>query len=321
VTHGVVLVGLGAIGMGYDLCHPAFDRVCTHARAFNLHRAFGPLVGVDVDADRRRIFDATYGGPSYGSLEETLEKLAPSVVVIATPTASHLDTLIQVLEHSTPKALLCEKPLAQDPFDAQTMVATCEERGVSLYVNYMRRSDPGVNAFKSMIERGEISTPLKGVVWYSKGLTHSGSHLVDLMRHWMGPVERTTLVRAGRRWEGRDPEPDFVFEYSQGSISFLAANEECFSHCTVELVARNGRLRYEQGGERVEWQTVIDDPDFAGNRVLAKRGDPLPADMARYQLHVVNQLALALEAKNAALCTGRAGLETLRDVYRVIELL
>jgi hypothetical protein len=38
-------------------------------------------------------------------------------------------------------------------------------------------------------------------------------------------------------------------------------------------------------------------------------------------MNVVNQLAQALAGEQSTLCTGRVALETLRDVYRVIELL
>jgi predicted dehydrogenase len=254
-------------------------------------------------------------------LKEALAQHRAAVVVIATPTATHADVLRRVLEHATPKVILCEKPLAHDLGDAQRMLSSCEERGVALYVNYMRRADPGVRVVKRMIEDGEIAAPVKGVAWYSKGLVHNGSHFVDLVRYWLGPVAAATLVRGGRRWESHDPEPDFVLDHAKGSVSYLAANEEYFSHYTVELVASNGRLRYEDGGDRVEWQRVVDDPDFGGYRILGNPPTALPADMARCQWHVVEQIALALEGKGAALCTGRDGFETLRDVYRVVELL
>ena len=321
MTYSVVLVGLGAIGMGYDLGNPNPQRICTHARAFSSHAAFGELVGVDRDEERRRLFEVSYGARSYASLKEALVQHRSSVVVIATPTATHADVLHRVLEHATPRVVLCEKPLAHELRDAQAMLASCEERGVALYVNYMRRADPGVRVVKRMIEEGELATPVKGVVWYSKGLVHNGSHFVDLLRYWLGPVGLATIVRGGRRWEDHDPEPDFALDHARGSVSYLAASEECFSHYTVELVARNGRLRYEGGGERVEWQGVVDDPDFAGYRILANPPKALPADTARYQWHVVEQLALALDGKDAALCTGRDGFETLRDVYRVVEQL
>lgn len=316
-----MLVGLGAIGMGYDLDHPAASCVTTHARAFTLHEAFGPLVGVDPSLARRHTFTATFGGAVYASLQEALQSHAPNVAVIATPTASHPEVLFAILERSSPRVILCEKPLASEPTAAQHMVEACRKRDIALYVNYMRRADPAVDAVRRMIAEGRIASPLKGVVWYSKGLVHNGSHFVDLMRHWLGAVCDARLMRSGRRWADADPEPDFVFEYARGSVDFMAANEECFSHYTAELVARNGRLRYEAGGGRVEWQGVIADPECAGYRILAYPPELLPSDMTKSQLNVVREIASVLSGHGSSLCSGGEGLETLRDIYRVIGLL
>ncbi len=268
MTSGVLLVGLGAIGMGYDLDSPSADRVRTHARAFQVQGMFRPIIAVDPDASRRRLFDEIYGGPSYGSLDEALSKHDPRVVVIATPTATHARVLSQLLDQATPLAILCEKPLAFDLEAAQAMVENCERRGVPLFVNYMRRCDPGVVGVRDMIRRGELQRPIKGVVWYSKGLLHNGSHFVDLLRFWFGPVQDSGIIRNGRLWEGEDPEPDFLLDFGGTTMLFVAAREECFSHYTVELLSSNGRLRYEEGGARIEWRGVINDPECAGYRVL-----------------------------------------------------
>jgi predicted dehydrogenase len=319
VSYRVVLAGLGAIGMGYDLGYTA-DRVRTHARALSGHPAFEPLIAVDPDPERRSLFETTYTAECYESLAQALAAHQPDVVVIATPTDNHAATLRVVLERSHPRAILCEKPLDYDVNIARSMVEACERQGVALYVNYMRRADPAVAAVKRMLERDEILGPLKGVVWYSKGLFHNGSHFVDLIRYWLGKPRAASLVSVGRRWEDRDPEPDFMLEFGQSAISFLAAREECFSHYTVELVARNGRLRYERGGDRVEWLGIVDDPHFAGYRVLEEQARLLPADMARCQLNVTTQLASALAGRSTTLCTGQEGLETLREIAGVVEL-
>jgi predicted dehydrogenase len=321
LTHSVALIGLGAIGLGYDLPPAPTNRITTHARAFKSHAAFGPLIAVDRALERRRIFEAIYGGSTYATVTDALGRSRPNVVVIATPTASHREVLTEVLDNSSPQLVLCEKPLAPNPEDAHWMVSACGARGVALYANYMRRADPAVNAVKAMLDDERIRGPLKGVAWYSKGLVHNGSHFVDLLRHWLGPVTGASVVRTGRRWEGHDPEPDCVLDFSGGSVSFLAASEECFSHYTVELVARNGRLRYERGGERVEWQGVIDDPECAGFRILGPGPQLLPADMTHYQLNVVRQLADALDGRATTLCVGDEALQTLQDIYRVIGML
>ena len=315
----MVLAGLGAIGMGYDLECPV-DQVRTHARALSSHPAFGLLIGVDPDRKRRSLFGTTYAGECYESLAPALTAHQPDLVVIATPTDDHDATLREVLEHSRPRAVLCEKPLAYDLESARSMVESCAQQGVALYVNYMRRADPAVAAVKRMLERDAILRPVKGVVWYSKGLIHNGSHFIDLMRFWLGEPCAASLLSRGRRWGDRDLEPDFMLEFGQSSICFLAAREECFSHYTVELVAQNGRLRYERGGERVEWQGIAADAQLPGYRVLQEPPQLLPADMLRSQMNVTAQLAGALAGLTTTLCTGQEGLETLRDITGVAQL-
>ena len=319
MSYRVVLAGLGAIGMGYDLGCPE-DQVRTHARALSGHPVFGPLIGVDPDCKRRALFETTYAGECYESLALALATHQPHLVVIATPTDDHAATLREVLERSRPRAVLCEKPLAYELDTARSMVEACARQGVALYVNYMRRADPAVVEVRRMLERDAILGPVKGVVWYSKGLFHNGSHFIDLMRFWLGEPCAASLLSRGRRWEDRDPEPDFMLEFGQSSICFLAAREECFSHYTVELVAQNGRLRYERGGERVEWQGIAADAQLPGYRVLQEPPQLLPADMLRSQMNVTAQLADALAGLTTTLCTGQEGLETLRDITGVAQL-
>jgi len=321
MTHGVMVVGLGAIGMGYDLGQTGNRGVRTHAGGFTRSEGFTLLAGVDPDEDKRQTFETNYAAPGYASVEAALAKHDPSIVVIACPTVNHQDSLNRVLALATPRMILCEKPLAPDAVVAHAMVGACKERRVALYVNYMRRADPGVATVKRMIEQQDMLAPFKGVVWYSKGLVHNGSHFVDLMRFWLGAPQAATLIHPGRLWDGRDPEPDFRLDYTHGSVIYLAAREEFYSHYDLELLMRNGRLRYERGGARVEWQGVINDPEFPSYRVLTHDSRLLPADMSHSQLHVVQQLAAALAGKACTLCSGEEALENLRDIRRVIDLI
>jgi predicted dehydrogenase len=318
VTHSALIIGLGAIGMGYDFDH-ADDRAYTHARALARHAAYGPVAAVDTDAARRAAYVDRYGGSAFATLDEALANLRPEIVIVATPTASHASLVEQVLRKAAPRAVLCEKPLATDPDEARRMLAECEARGVALFVNYMRRAEPGVVAVRDMLADGRIASPVKGVVWYSKGVRHNGSHFIDLMRFWLGDVSRAQRLRAGRLWDGVDPEPDFLLEHARGAVTYLAAREECFSHYSAEIVAPNGRLTYARGGEAILWQGLVSDPEFPGYTVLEPRAQVLTSDLRRYQWHVLEQLRRALAGEQTTLCTGRDALATLADVFRVID--
>lgn len=308
-----LIVGLGQIGMGYDLSLDA-ECIYSHARAFTTHPNFELIGGVDPDAERCAAFERAYACPAYASIGAALAAQVPDVVAIATPTYAHQPALMEVLEHSRPLAILCEKPLAYDLDAAQAMVDACASKGVALYVNYIRRSDPGAVEVGRRIAAGAIEAPLKGVVWYSKGLRHNGSHFLNLLEYWLGSVLKTAVIQPGRALPDGDSEPDLDITFERGRAVFLAAREEDFSHYTVELMAANGRLRYEQGGARIEWQPVAKDGRLDGYKRLAELPEEIPSDMGRYQWNVADQFAAALQGRTAQLCTGVEALASLSGI-------
>lgn len=315
----VLIVGLGQIGMGYDLALDPAVHVYTHARAFREHPRFCLVGGVDVDSKRREIFTRTYSCPAYADLTIALREHDPAVVVIAVPTQYHDTTLHNVLQLSHPQAVLCEKPLAYKLEEAHRMVAACSARGVRLYVNYMRRSDTGVIECKRRLDSGEITAPVKGVAWYSKGFLHNGSHLFNLLEYWLGSVRNSSILNRGRLWTEIDPEPDIQVGFVRGTVVFLAAWEEAFSHYAIELVSPSGRLRYEQGGKLIQWQSTHADRDLPTYTMLSSVVEIIPCGMHRYQWHVAEQLARAMEGQEASLCTGTDALDTLIGMQKILE--
>ena len=314
-----LLVGLGEVGLGYDLDLPAEGYVLTHARALSAHPAFELLAGVDPDEERRALFTSHYRRPVFADMAHAFEEVSPELVVIAGPTRLHAKLLQQLVARGGIRAILCEKPLSYDLDEARGMVQACENAGIRLYVNYMRRSDPGVIRVKAWIDAGRIAAPFKGVAWYSKGFLNNGTHIFNLLAYWLGPMQRFDIIDAGRTWSHGDPEPDVRVRFAQGSVNFLAAREESFSHYTVELIASNGRLRYEQGGESIEWQGVQDDPHFPGYRTLAPVPEQIPTQMTRYQWNVTNELAAALEGRPHHLCPATDALATLAACRKIVE--
>jgi predicted dehydrogenase len=319
MTYGALIVGLGQIGMGYDLALAPAKSVYTHARAFSVHSAFELVGAVDPAEKKRDLFKRHYAHPVYPTIASALLAQTASVVVISSPTAQHSVTLKEVLAHSSPKLILCEKPLAYDLDEAREMVEACESAGVKLFVNYMRRADPGVMEIKARIGSGKIAEPINGVVWYSKGFLHNGSHFFNLLEFWLGSFIRAKILNAGRLWHNQDPEPDVQVEFEQGKVVFLAAWEEAFSHYTIELLSPSGRLRYDQGGKSITWQSTHSNSSIAGQEILQTFPETVANGLIRYQWHVADQLANALADKPHTLSTGRQSLVTLEAMHQIIN--
>ncbi|NQW69743.1 MAG: Gfo/Idh/MocA family oxidoreductase [Betaproteobacteria bacterium] len=314
-----IIIGLGQIGMGYDLANPSAKVVYTHAKALAIHPAFNLVGGVDPSKMQRILFEEHYRRPAYFSIADALEQNTVSVVVVASPTANHCMAIKEVLAYSSPKAILCEKPLAFDLADAHEMIEICESAGVKLFVNYMRRADPGCIEIKARIESGQITGPIKVVVWYSKGFLHNGSHFFNILEFWLGSFIKAKIIDPGRLWNNQDPEPDVQVEFERGKAFFIASWEESFSHYTIELLSPSGRLRYEQGGEVVAWQSTHADPNFVGYVQLQTNPEIITNGMVRYQWHVAEQLANALEDKPTTLSTGRESLATIRSIHQIFN--
>ena len=313
-----MIIGLGQIGMGYDLNLDPEVAVYTHARAFSVHPEFELIGAVDPAQVRRDLFEQHYGETAYPNIVSAVQAKSATVIVIASPTAQHRTAIKEVLAHSRPKLILCEKPLAYDVDEAREIVDACESAGVKMFVNYMRRADPGVIEIKRRVILGQIAAPIKGVAWYSKGFLHNGSHLFNLLEFWLGPFVNAKLLDAGRLWDSQDPEPDVQVEYERGKVVFIAAWEESFSHYTIELLSPSGRLRYERGGESIAWQSTHADPILAGYKILQALPEMVANQMNRYQWHVADQIANVLADKPHTLCTGKQSLATLEAMHNII---
>jgi predicted dehydrogenase len=314
-----ILVGLGQIGMGYDLSLSPENCVYSHARALSLHPAFILVGAVDPSAQARNTFQEVYRVPAYEGLEKALEQHNPDLIVIASPTTMHHESVLMLLNSCRPKAILCEKPLSYSLDESSKMLSLCAEKKVGLYVNYMRRSEPGAMEVKRRIDDGEIAGPVKGVAWYSKGFLHNGSHFFNLLQYWLGDAKGFDLVDPGRALADGDAEPDVRVAFEKGDIMFLSAKDENFSHNAIELVAANGRLRYENGGRRIEWNPAGADENLKGYTFLATKPEVIPSRLNHYQWHVTEQLASALKGGQAHLCDGSQALRTLEAMHLILE--
>ena len=131
------------------------------------------------------------------------------LVCIATPTIFHAPMTLAALEAGA--HVLCEKPMALNADESAEMLERAEALGALHIIGHELRFNPNRRAIKSLIESGAIGdvralyihnvSPAWGAAaWRRAGdwllreemgggrLGASGSHLIDLMRFWLGEI-------------------------------------------------------------------------------------------------------------------------------------
>ena len=109
--YDTLIVGLGQIGMGYDISISKNSQIYSHARALSCHPEFNLFLPVEPDKYLTDLFHNIYNSPVYNDLE-ALSNHKIDVALISSTTSTHYHLLRSLLTLSEPKLILCEKPLS-----------------------------------------------------------------------------------------------------------------------------------------------------------------------------------------------------------------
>src|SRR5262245_45993412 len=152
------------------------------------------------------------------------------VVSICTWHTGHAPWTVIVAAHR-PKAILCEKPMAETLGRADEMLLVCHRNGVKLVIGHQRRFLPAYTLAKDLIARGAIGRVSMMVSFGGQGLPNYSSHQTDMFRYllgdedcrWvMGNVERKT-DRFERTTRIEDAAVA-VFEFERGARALILAD-------------------------------------------------------------------------------------------------
>ncbi len=174
----VGIIGLGNISQGYDT--PGEPTITTHIKAclseprLRLKWVADVNLGHAESVRRRWGLDAKCLPPE-ALLAENLD-----VLCIASPDATHGDYIRAALQTS-PRLILCEKPLAASAGQALDLIGTCEKAGTTLVVNFVRRWLPGVQEWLAAARGGAFGEPAGATGVYCRGLVHNACHNLDLI--------------------------------------------------------------------------------------------------------------------------------------------
>jgi predicted dehydrogenase len=108
------------------------------------------------------------GYPVETDLNEVLKKHKPDAVVVANPTALHLDVAIPAAEAGC--AILLEKPISHTTERLDILQAAVNKSGSKVLVAFQFRFHPGMMRAKQLIEDGEIGRIISAHVHFGEYL-------------------------------------------------------------------------------------------------------------------------------------------------------
>ncbi len=144
----------------------------------------------------------------YKSIDKMLKKESIDGVLIGSPVGYHIDNAMECIKHNIP--FLMEKPLAVKAEDAEPLLQELQKRQIPNMIGYMARNIDSFKKGKKIIEAKALGSIInvKGTVYVSqlfkkgKGwrydpkisgggvLESQGSHLLDLLYWYFGPIKR-----------------------------------------------------------------------------------------------------------------------------------
>lgn len=276
----VAVLGLGKIGLGYDLDNP--NGVMSHTKAFLNNQHYYLLLGVDPDGDARNKFEDFSKANSYSSVDEIPDNIASEIdiIVIATPSVTRVEDCEKNLKKFLNASfIVLEKPIALTLSEVRCLKDLFIKNNLvqNVFVNYMRRCDPHFVNLRNRIRAGEWGNVRKLDISYPGDLINMGSHFIDLINFFFD----LDFKVISKKYFHLNPNNDFRAdaELMAGDVSFkiypsLDGELELF------LLFEKGMIKVLNSGRKI----VIEDKEMV-------------VDLSRYQETVVDHLTAIIQDK------------------------
>ncbi len=285
MPYQAILVGLGKMGFTYGA--PSNDKKSglSHFGALSNHPQFEIELCIDSNPVVCSVLYKQHGIPVSTSIHLAPSNLNPSLLVVATPTETHLETVLQGIDKWNPRAILLEKPAALNLNELLEIHQATSRRGIPVFINYPRRYSEGALQIAEKISLKNLRTPAKGTIWFGENLLNSGIHFLDLMELWFGKVD---FLHKSGRMSGKG---DFTFGNERFQIQMMQGISREYTHTSGEIFFMNGRLTIGHRDEGFHWFPIVDDSFYAGYKVLAESGTKFDMKLEELQFNVLTSIS------------------------------
>lgn len=319
------IIGLGRIASTIDdeaQGNPAVMLPYSHMACYRAVPEIDVVAGADPYQEQRDDFQRRWGVESlYADYREMLEQERLDIVSVATSAKPRPQIVIDCARAGV-RLIFAEKPLALSLAEADRMLAICQEHGVKLAVGCTRRWDPFWSATRDLIAKGAIGRVLQVNGYGQCGISHNGSHLIDLVRFlaggnvvWVAGESESDEAASGEN----DHMANGYLAFDNGVRAFIRTWPSGAAEWNFEVIGETGRFRSVGRGSDIEWWQKLPNDRYG---TLVRRPFPRPQRIESPGVRAVRDFLQCLETDKQPECSGedgRAALEialALRESHR-----
>ena len=321
------LIGCGGIG---DLRAEALGKLPDHTL----------VAACDTDHERARVLAAKHGGQVVSDWHELVQRDDIDAVIVSTPPSLHMEMTVTAMENG--KHVLCEKPLARNSAECQTMLDAAQRSGRYLATGFNYRFYPSILKARELFDSGIIGKldHIRSYTGYSATahdhewlhefdtmgggtLRDNGIHLIDLTTYFLGDVEEIKGFASGSVWNfpGCEDNGFALLRNASGNIASLQSswNEWRGYRLLIEIYGTLGCIRTWCFPmlTQVVWSTEHGGPTRRKTHLFAKTH--LMEKLRSYRWVVVESFveefdafARAVAGEKSAVASGADGMQTIR---------
>lgn len=315
----VGVIGLGRISSTIDdevQGHPSVALPYSHTACFREVDEVEVVAGADPYPEQRAAFGERWGiDRLYADYREMVEQEQLDIVSVATSAKPRAEIVMALAERGV-KGIYAEKPIAISLEEADAMVRACREHGVVLAIGCTRRWDPWWAMARRLIADGQIGQVLQVNAHGNAGISHNGSHMIDLIRFLVGD-EIAWVFGEAQSDEAAMADDDLrmngYLAFGGGARAYLRTWPSGTANWTVDIIGETGTLRATGNGSEIEWWQEVD------RGVLARRPIPRPQRIESPGVRAIRDLVACIETGGKPACAGEDGIAALETAIALRE--
>ena len=289
-----VILGCGSIaGNNYS----GFKSRLNHVNEINNNPDFELLACIEKNIKKKIFFKKKYKIPySFSSLENFLKmKLSYDLIVICTNTESHFKNLMKLLKNNS-KNILCEKPICTNYYELKKLSDLIKKKNSNIFVNFNRKEDSTIQNLKKIIYKKNFGEIQFVRCIYGNGLINNGIHLIDLLFFLFGNLKLKQVLKNELKSKKNRQSPSFILKSNKKFpiiVDSLVENE--FSIFEIDIIFKNGRIKYNDNGLKIEFFEMVKNKYFTDKKKLSSRPQIMKTEFLRSFKNQYQKIAVVIK--------------------------